>query len=82
MATALKNKGKIRLTISVSPEVYNRVFVDKNVNRSQLIESALEEFSRNELKRKVTEFCCMKDESDLVDAESVLSAQMETLDHE
>ncbi|MEW6103577.1 MAG: hypothetical protein AB1630_07190 [bacterium] len=82
MAVALKNKGKVRFTISVSPEIYNRVFADKKVNRSQLIEMALDEFSRNDLRKKVVEFCSLKDESDLADAELALPAQMEALNHD
>ncbi|MEK9148997.1 MAG: hypothetical protein AAB267_03005 [Candidatus Desantisbacteria bacterium] len=82
MATGLKNMGKVRLTISISPNLYNQIFADRKINRSQFIEKALEEFSRNELRKKVTEFCYIKDESDLSGAELALSAQREVLDHD
>jgi|GEM_PF-4009785 len=38
---------------------------------------ALDEFSRNDLKKKVVEFCSLRDESDLADAKLALSAQIE-----
>jgi len=82
MAIGLKSKEKVRFTVSLSPNIYNQVFADRKMNRSQFIERALEEFNRNELRRKVAEFCYTKDESDLSDAESALPAQREVLDYD
>lgn len=74
--------GKRRITVSVNHEIYSRIFEGKKVNKSQIVEKALEKFYQIQLKKQVIAFCSMKDESDIEDVELALPAQSEVLDYE
>lgn len=74
--------NKKRLNVSINPEIYYQVFENIKTNKSQIVEMALKDYQRLQLKRQIIAFCSAKDDTDIEDSELSLPAQLETLDYD
>ena len=74
--------NKKRLNVSINPEIYYQVFENIKTNKSQIVEMALKDYQRLQLKRQIIAFCSAEDSTDIEDAELSLPAQIEILDYD
>lgn len=82
MAGKKGTKRQVRLTVSIDPAIYREVFRDEGMNKSRVVQEALDLYRRESLRREIERFCATPDPSDLRDAERALSAQREAMDRD